>query len=91
MAAESPHNLLKLWRQERIPADMAIGYLIQNQVKHEQAIVAANLSRAGLRNEVDSLVAQVKTHQRMLKALQSALARLQSAVDGLSDQTEKGP
>jgi hypothetical protein len=49
------------------------------------------LSRAGLRNEVDSLVAQVKTHQRMLKALQSALARLQSAVDGLSDQTGKGP
>lgn len=86
MATEPPNNLLKLWRQEKITADMAIGYLIQNQVKHERAILAANLSRAGLRNDLDELAEQVKTHQKMLDALQKVLTKLQSMVDELIDR-----
>jgi hypothetical protein len=89
MATEPPSNLLKLWRQEKITADMVIGYLIQNQVEHERAILAANLSRAGLRNDLDGMAEQIKTHQKMLDALQSGLTKLQSMVDELIDRRNR--
>ncbi len=83
MATEPPAELWKLWKQEQLTTEMAIGYLIQNQVKHEQAMIAANQARAGLRSDLDYTVAQVKTHQKILESLQPAFAKLQSAVDGL--------
>ena len=83
MATEPPTDLWKLWKQEQISTEMAIGYLIQNQVQQEQAMSAATLVRTGLRNDLDGLVVQVKTHQKILEALQQAFGKLQSAVDGL--------
>lgn len=60
MGTVSPDELLRLWELEQITLEMAVGYLIQNQVKHDKAIQAANLSRSSLRADIDSLIVHTK-------------------------------
>ena len=64
MGTVSPTELLRLWKLEQVTLEMAIGYLIQNQVKLDRAIQAANISRSGLRTDVDGLIAHTKTDQK---------------------------
>lgn len=82
MATEPPNNLWKLWTQEQITAEMAIGYLIQNQVHQEQSQHTTNLARTNVRRELDDFAAQLKTHQKTLETLQQSVTKLQSVVDG---------
>ncbi len=57
MGAMIPIELLRLWELEKISLEMAMGHLLQNLVKQQQAIEAANISRYNLRADVDSLIA----------------------------------
>jgi len=82
MATEPPHTLWKLWKQDQISAEIAIGYLIQNQVNQEQAIQSANLARTTFHHELSGCAAQLKTHQKLLETLQQAMANLQRVVEG---------
>ena len=81
MATEPPSTLWKLWTQEQITTEMAIGYLIQNQVHQEQSQHATNLARASLRRELDDFATQLKTHQKALETLQQSVTKLHSVVD----------
>jgi len=54
MATHTPSELLKAWQREEITAEMAIGHLIQNILKLEEALVAVNLALYQVRAEVDS-------------------------------------
>jgi hypothetical protein len=40
MATHSPHDLLRLWRLEQLPLDMATGHILQNLVTIQEAIDA---------------------------------------------------
>jgi hypothetical protein len=60
----SPTELLRLWKLEQVTLEMAIGYLIQNQAKLDKAIQAANISRSGLRADVDRLIAHTKMERK---------------------------
>ena len=53
----TPNKLLKLWQQEEITTEMAIAYLIQNQIRQETTTIAANISWAKIRADVDRLIA----------------------------------
>lgn len=57
MATVPPNELLKLWTLEKITIDMAIGYLIQNQVNQQTALESHGGSLVKLRADVDNLIA----------------------------------
>ena len=64
MGTVTPTELLRLWELEQVTPEMAIGHLIQNQINLDKAIQAANLSRSGLRADVDSLIAHTKMERK---------------------------
>jgi hypothetical protein len=53
MATVTPDELLRLWRQEGVTSEMAIGHLIQNLVKQQAAIAAMQSTLSVLRVDVD--------------------------------------
>lgn len=55
MATVTPDELLRLWRQESITSEMAIGHLIQHLVKQQTAIAAMQSILSTLRVDVDRM------------------------------------
>lgn len=58
MAAVPPQELWKLWKQEQITAEMAIGQLIQNQAEQQSALDAQRQTIALLQAQMNQLLAQ---------------------------------
>ena len=58
MAALPAEELWKLWQQEQITSEMAIGQLIQNQVDQQSALKAHHQAIANLQTQIDPLFAQ---------------------------------
>lgn len=58
MAAVPPQELWKLWKQEQITSEMAIGQLIQNQAEQQNALDAQRQTIAMLQAQMDKLFAQ---------------------------------
>ncbi|MFN8488638.1 MAG: hypothetical protein U0350_13645 [Caldilineaceae bacterium] len=58
MAAVPPQELWKLWKQEQITSDMAIGQLIQNQAEQQTALDAQRQTIAHLQSQINQLLAQ---------------------------------
>ena len=46
-----------LWRLGQITPEIAIGYLVRDQIKQQTALTAANISWAKIRSDLDRLVA----------------------------------
>ena len=57
MSAETPEELLKQWKLENIPLEMAMGHVIQNLVKQQKAQDALNQAIYHLRSDMDRLIA----------------------------------
>jgi hypothetical protein len=55
-----PEELLTLWQNNRLTVEAAVGQLLENVVRLQTAIDAANLSRAHLRADLDRLLARAK-------------------------------
>lgn len=64
MGTVKPIALLKLWDLEQITPEMAIGYLIQNQIELDKAIQEVKLSQSSLQTDVNSLIAHTKMQQK---------------------------
>ena len=58
MAAVPPQELWKLWKQEQITSEMAIGQLIQNQAEQQSALDAQRQTIALLQAQMNQLLAQ---------------------------------
>ncbi len=58
MAALPAEELWKLWQQEQITSEMAIGQLIQNQVDQQSALDTQRQTIANLQTQIDRLLAQ---------------------------------
>jgi len=58
MAALPAEELWKLWKQEQITSEMAIGQLIQNQVDQQSALDTQRQTIANLQTQIDRLLAQ---------------------------------
>lgn len=61
MSAVTHNELLQQWKQATITLEMAIGQLIQNQVKQQEQIDAHSRTQAIVRSDIDRLLAQVDT------------------------------
>lgn len=61
MSAVTPNELLQQWKQATITPEMAIGQLIQHQVKQQEQIDAHSRILALVRADIDRLLAQVDT------------------------------
>lgn len=57
MSTVTPEELLRLWKLENIPLEMAMGHVLQNLVKQQKAQDALNQMIANLRADVDRLIA----------------------------------
>lgn len=58
MGAIAPNELWQQWKQATITLEMAIGQLIQNQVKQQEQIDANNRVLASVRTDIDRLLGQ---------------------------------
>ena len=58
MAAVPPQELWKLWKQEQITSEMAIGQLIQNQAEQQNALDAQRQTIAMLQAQMNKLLVQ---------------------------------
>jgi hypothetical protein len=58
MGTMPPAELLRLWQQEKLTAEMAVGYIIQNLVNLQRSIDASNTGYFTLRADVDALAKQ---------------------------------
>ncbi|MFN8486908.1 MAG: hypothetical protein U0350_04895 [Caldilineaceae bacterium] len=58
MAAVPPQELWKLWKQEQITSEMAIGQLIQNQAEQQSALDTQRQTIANLQAQMNKLLAQ---------------------------------
>ena len=58
MAALTPEELWKLWKQELLSSEMAIGQLIQNQVKQQIELEAHGRALFTLQTQVERLLTQ---------------------------------
>lgn len=56
MAAVAPTELLRQWELEQITPEMAIGQLIQNQVKQQALLDSNSRTFSIMRVDVDSLI-----------------------------------
>jgi len=56
MGAVAPNELWQQWKQATITLEIAIGQLIQNQVKQQAQIDANNRALATVRADVDRLL-----------------------------------
>jgi len=57
MSTVTPEELLKQWKLESIPLEMAMGHVLQNLVKQQTAQEALNLALLNLCADVDRLIA----------------------------------
>ena len=58
MSTHQPDQLWQLWKQEQIDSTMAIGYMLQNLVLHQEAITKLNTAFAQVRRELDQITQQ---------------------------------
>lgn len=58
MTTIHPEELLALWQNQRLTVEAAVGQLLENVVRLQTAVEAANFSRAHLRSDVDGLLAR---------------------------------
>jgi len=56
MAALPPQELWKLWKQEQITSEMAIGQLIQNQAEQQTAVDVQRQTLVNLQAQMNSLL-----------------------------------
>jgi len=56
MSALPPQELWKLWKQEQISSEMAIGQLIQNQAEQQSALDAQRQTIANLQTQMHKLL-----------------------------------
>lgn len=77
MSYHTPAKLWSLWQREQLDQALATGQMLQNLVKHDQALAAANVTLYQLRDRVG-------TQQTELAALRTEVERLQGAVDRLT-------
>lgn len=68
MGTVPPEELARLWRQERLSVEMAIGHITQNLVQLQGAIDANR----------QVLQASLEQHRHLLSTLQEALPQIQS-------------
>jgi hypothetical protein len=56
MSTHAPHSLLKLWKLEQLPTEMAIGHILQNLVTMQETIdtFRRTLTRLGATVSIDS-------------------------------------
>ena len=57
MAALPPQELWKLWKQEQITSEMAIGQLIQNQAEQQTALDVQRQTLVNLQAQMNKLLA----------------------------------
>lgn len=79
MAAMPPDELLRLWRQEAISTEMAIGHITQSLVKLQEAMDAQR----------QLLQATLETHHQTLTSMQNSLAAL--GVTAVADGEQRKP
>lgn len=77
MSHHTPARLWSLWQREQLDQAMATGQMLQNLVRHDKALAAANVTLYQLRDRVG-------TQQTELAALRTEVERLQGAVDHLT-------
>lgn len=68
MGTVSPDELVRLWRQEELPVEMAVGHILQNLVHLERALDAQR----------QLLQASLEQQRQFLTTMQAALASLES-------------
>ena len=56
MSAVAPTELLQQWKLEQITPEMAIGQLIQNQIKQQELLESNSRTLSVIRVDVDSLI-----------------------------------
>jgi hypothetical protein len=57
MSTMPPDELLKLWKLEKLPLEMAMGHVLQNLAKMQATIETLETSFYKLRSDVDGLIA----------------------------------
>jgi len=77
MSHHDPEKLWSLWQRDQLDGEMALGQMLQNLVKYDKDLAAANLTVHQLRDRVE-------TQQTDLTTLRTDVARLQAAVDRLT-------
>ncbi len=77
MSHHTPAKLWSLWQREQLDQAMATGQILQNLVKHDKTLAAANVTLYQLRDKVG-------TQQADLVTLRTEVERLQGAVDRLT-------
>ncbi|MBV7335959.1 hypothetical protein KFU94_48525 [Chloroflexi bacterium TSY] len=66
MAAIAPTELLRQWELEQITPEMAIGQLIQNQVKQQEFLESNSRMLSIIRLDVDSLITHTELPPRSI-------------------------
>jgi len=64
MGTITPEELLKLWKLEKMPVEMAIGHILQNLVNMRTTIESTDTTLYKLRADVDGLIAHTGTRPR---------------------------
>ncbi len=64
MAAVAPAELLQQWKLDQITPEMAIGQLIQNQVKQQELLERNSRTLSIIRIDVDSLITHTELPSR---------------------------
>jgi len=64
MSTMHPDELLKLWKLEKLPLEMAMGHVLQNLVRMQTTIESHDASLYNLRGHVDGLIAHTGMEPR---------------------------
>ena len=64
MSTMPPDELLKLWKLEKLPLEMAMGHVLQNLVRMQTTIESHDASLYTLRGHVDGLMAHTGMEPR---------------------------
>ncbi len=91
MSTYDPKKVLSDYVNGRMDLEMAMGHSLQHLDKLYESQAAANLSRYGLRDKVDSLEKTVNALQTETKTLKAKVDKLQTAVDRLTTLIEAKP
>ncbi len=82
MSHHTPEKLWSLWQREQLDTDMATGQMLQNLVKHNRALAAANVTLYRLRDRVKTQQADLVMLKADLKQLQGVVDRLTALIEG---------
>lgn len=82
MSYHTPEKLWSLWQREQLDTDMATGQMLQNLVKHNRALAAANVTLYQLRDRVKTQQADLVMLKADLKQLQGVVDRLTALIEG---------